>query len=121
MKRKASRAWKRLLAGLLTMAMVVCLLSSAPLSVSASAADEGTVSESIMEGQKPAEEQGDLDDKEPEDDKSAPGKTEEQEDELSSESAEASEGTDIDAPEKIWMKQLVIALKKARMKQLANQ
>ena len=36
MKKKASRAWKRPLAGLLTLAMVVCLLSSAPLSASAS-------------------------------------------------------------------------------------
>ena len=40
MKKKASRAWKRPLAGLLTLAMVVCLLSSAPLSASASEPDD---------------------------------------------------------------------------------
>ena len=43
MKRKASRAWKRPLAGLLTLVMVLSLLSTSPLSVSATEPEQPAV------------------------------------------------------------------------------
>ena len=69
MKRKASRAWKRPLAGLLTLVMVLSLLSTSPLSVSATEPEQTVtaVDTAEQEQEKTEQEKQDLDAQDPAD------------------------------------------------------